>query len=230
MVLPRQDRNSQRLIEQLDRGEACGFEGDMAHVAMSGDGVFLACGHQDDGHHVFSVDPSGRASEWAKIDRASEYPHSACFSTDGTQVAFNSCHLYNGATIAADPRAIQGESIGLYERDPRLREINSYLRVYASTWIPEGILPGAKAAFALAGASALTFVTPGGEVLRELLFASTAAGIDYCPSSGTLVLGSYSGMLHFLKPAEDDPFGMGWQPPREIKRWCFLEKRTPIQW
>jgi hypothetical protein len=91
-------------------------------------------------------------------------------------------------------------------------------------------LPGKKAAFALAGASALTFVTPQGEVQSELLFGSSASSIDYCPATQTLVLGSYSGFLHFLKPAEIDPHGMGWRPPKEVKRWCFLRDLPPFQW
>ena len=82
----------------------------------------------------------------------------------------------------------------------------------------------------MAGASALTIVTPSGEVLHELMFGSSASGIDYCPATKTLVLGSYSGFLHFLKPMEIDPYGMGWRPPKELKRWCFLKNRAPFQW
>ncbi|MGC4068454.1 MAG: hypothetical protein QM784_28170 [Polyangiaceae bacterium] len=61
-------------------------------------------------------------------------------------------------------------------------------------------------------------------------FGSSASGIDYCPKTKTLVLGSYSGFLHFLKPSELDPNGIGFRPLKELKRWCFLKNREPFQW
>jgi hypothetical protein len=197
---------------------------------MSGNGEFLGCGAQDDGHYLLNIDASGSTSVWAKLGPASEYPHNACFSDNGTRVAFNACHFYSGATMAADVRSIRGVVTEHYQGDPRTPVINSYLRVYASTWLPETALPGKKGAFALAGSSVLTIVTPTGEVLHELMFGSSASGIDYCPTTQTLVLGSYSGFLHFLRPSEVDPLGMGWRPPRELKRWCFLKELPPFQW
>jgi hypothetical protein len=73
-------------------------------------------------------------------------------------------------------------------------------------------------------------VDPAGHVQSELLFGSSASGMDYCPRTQTLVLGSYSGFLHFLKPAEVDSEGVGWRPPKELKRWCFLKDLPPLQW
>lgn len=230
LALPRHDEANDWVLEELNKGESVGFHGDMVHVAMSGDGHFLACGAQDDGHHLFAVDDAGRTSLWAKLGHASEYPHNACLSDDGKYVALNSCHFYSGATIAADMRAIKGAVTEPYEEDARTPVINPYLRVSASTWLSDSALPEKKSAFALAGASALTVVTPAGETLHELMFGSSASGIDYCPTTKTLVLGSYSGFLHFLKPSEVDPLGLGWRPPKELKRWCFLKDLPPLQW
>jgi hypothetical protein len=224
LALPQHEEPDEWVLENLEKGERNGFYGDMVHVAMTGDGQFLACGTQDEGHYVFAIDQDGRTTLWSKLGQSSEYPHNACFSFDGTHVAFNSCHFYSGATIAANTRAIKDV---VTEPAP---VVNSYLRVYASTWLPESALPDGKGAFALAGASTLTMVTPYGEVLHELIFGSSASGIDYCPATGTLVLGSYSGFLHFLKPREVDPNGLGFRPPKEIKRWWFLKDRPPIQW
>lgn len=117
-----------------------------------------------------------------------------------------------------------------YQPDPRAREINDYFRVYAATWLPDGALPQGQPAFALAGSSILTLVTPEGVEQGELMFGSSASGLDYCPASRTLVLGSFSGFLHFLDVSLTDPAGLGWQPPRETKRWCFLPGRLPLQW
>jgi hypothetical protein len=241
LALPLEDQADERVLEELKKGERSGFYGigkgkpaanygHMVHVAMSGDGRFLACGSQREGHHLFTIDPDGRTSFWAKLGPASEYPHNACFSRDGTRVAFNACQFYSGATIAADTHAIKGAVTEPYEEDARAPVINRYLRVYASTWLPESALPDGKAAFALAGLSFLTIVTHSGEVLHELMFGSSASGIDYCPTTKTLVLGSYSGFLHFLKPTDIDAIGLGWRPPRELKRWCFLKDLPPFQW
>ena len=230
LALPLRDKADEWVLEELEKGERAAFHGDMVHVAMSGDGRFLACGSQEEGHHLFRADPDGGTSFWVKLDHESEYPHNACFSGDGAQVAFNSCHFYSGATIAADTLAIKGVVTEPYDEDARPRVINRNLRVHASTWLPESALPDGKAAFALAGVSFLTIVTRSGEVLHELMFGSSASGIDYCPTTKTLVLGSYSGFLHFLKTNEIDPIGLGWRPPKELKRWCFLKDLPPFQW
>ena len=230
LALPLQDTTDNWVIEELAKGESAAFHGDMVHAALSGDGRFLACGTQDEGHHVFAIDQDGRTSVWAKLGAASEYPHNACFSSDASHVAFNACHFYSGATIAAGTLAIKGAITEPYEEDPRVCVINPYLRVYASTWLPESAVPEGKGAFALAGSTTLTIVTPSGEVIREFIFGSSASGVDYCPKTKTLVLGSYSGFLHFLKPAEIDAVGVGFRPPKELKRWCFFKDLPPLQW
>lgn len=230
LVLPRSDAPNAWRLEDLEKGETTGFHGDMVHVAMTGDGGFIACGTQVEGHYVFKVDHSGQPTLWSHLGHASEYPHNACFSADGAQVALNSCHFYNGATIAASVVDTQGLAIEPYREDEGTPVINNYLRVYASTWLPESATHERQGAFALAGASLLTIVTPTGRVLHELLFGSSASGIDYCPRAKILVLGSYSGFLHFLDPAELDPNGIGYRPPSELKRWCFLKDRAPFQW
>jgi hypothetical protein len=230
LALPQDDEPDEWVLEELKKGDEIGFHGDMIHVAMTGDGQFLACGAQDQGHYLLAVDQIGRTTLWSKLGHASEYPHNACFSMDGTHVALNSCHFYSGATIVAKARETRGVVTEPYGEDPRTPVVNPYLRVYASTWLPESATLESKGAFALAGASALTIVTPSGEVLHELMFGSSASGIGYCPKTKTLVLGSYSGFLHFLKLTELDPNGIGFRPPKELKRWCFLKNRAPFQW
>jgi hypothetical protein len=230
LALPQDDKPDEWVLEELKTGDEIGFHGDMIHVAMTGDGQFLACGAQDEGHYLLAVDQSGRTTCWSKLGHASEYPHNACFSVDGTHVAFNSCHFYGGATIVARTRERLGVVTEPYEEDHRTPVVNPYLRVYASTWLPESATSENKGAFALAGASVLTIVTPFGEVLHELMFGSSASGIDYCPKTKTIVLGSYSGFLHFLRPTEVDPNGIGFRPPKELKRWCFFKNRPPLQW
>lgn len=230
LVLPRHDEPGEWVLEELAKGEEIGFHGDMVHVALSADGTFLACGAQDEGHHLFSVDAAGEPKHWATLGHASEYPDDACFSEDGAYVALNSCHFYNGATIVARVAEVAGLTTEPYDEDTRTPVINDYLRVYASTWLPGEALGGGAGVFALAGAGVLTLVGIDGKVRSELMFGSSASGIDYCPKTQTLVLGSYSGFLHFLRPGEDDPSAIGWHASREVKRWCFLKDLPPLQW
>lgn len=230
LALPRHDQPSDWVLEELAKGEEVGFHGDMVHAAMTADGALVGCGAQDDGHYLLAVDDTGAISSWAELGHISEYPHMACFSGDGEWAAFNSCHFYNGATLVANVLGVKGLSTDDYSVDARTPTINEYLRVYAATWLPSGVLPSGAAAFVLAGSSVMTIVGVEGQVEGELMFGSSASGVDYCPRSRTLVLGSYSGFLHFLRPSEVDPIGLGWKPPLETKRWCFFKDLPPLQW
>jgi hypothetical protein len=90
-----------------------------------------------------------------------------------------------------------------------------------------------QGAFLLAGSGCATAVTPDGKVLWELLIGSSAGSVDVCPKSRRILIGSYSGMPHVLDTdkKEEPDRAIGWNSPKELKRWIFWNTRKgPIQW
>ncbi|MEM7223821.1 MAG: WD40 repeat domain-containing protein [Pseudomonadota bacterium] len=216
-----------------DRNETFFPSLDMLHAALSPCGRYVGLGTQDYGHFIVDLDAPGGASVISELGYLSEYPHNACFSDDSVWVAFNSCHFYCGMTIAARVAKARGQTTEPYEESPLAPAIDSYLRVYASTWTPAGLGGAHKGAFLLAGGAVATAVTPKGKVLWELIFGSSAGSVDVCPISRRILIGSYSGMLHMLDPdsVEAPDRAIGWNAPKELKRWIFWRTRKgPIQW
>ncbi len=205
---------------------------DMVHGDLSPDGNLAAFGLQHTKHFVATLREDG-VEPFARVGQYSEYPHFALFSDDGRFLAFNSCHFYNGITGVLEVATARGLETPSWEEDPRFPVVENSLRVYGATWLPPGATEEATGAFCLAGAGWLKCVTPGGELLWEHLFGSTASSLDYCPKSNTLLLGSYSGFLHVLDPGAEAEAGteIGYRPRRERKRWVFWrEEKTPLQW
>lgn len=206
-----------------------GFHDSMMHCGLSPDGRFIAYGSQCYGHFIDRIDGIGVIRRWATIGHRSEYPHHACFSDDGSVAALNSCHFYNGETVGVRLADIEGAVTEAYEADDRVPLINPRLRVYAGTWLPLG--PDGQG-FALAGASYLDLVSPEGDIRSATLFGSTASSIDYCPRTGVVAVGSYSGFLHIYdpgRPAEDDRT-IGYRSMHELYRWVLWRDRAPFRW
>jgi len=76
----------------------------MPHGAISRDGSLIAFGTQGTRHHVYNAD----LEVVADIGNFSEYPHYAGFNHDDSQIAFNSCHLYNGYSFALEVKDLPG--------------------------------------------------------------------------------------------------------------------------
>ena len=206
---------------------------DMIHAALSPDGRFAAVGTQAEGHYLIDLDTKDGPSLHAQLGHHSEYPHDACFSDDSGHVALNSCHFYHGATFAAEMSAVQGLTTPPYEEHPRLTALNSYLRVYASGFLPASMTGQESGAFLLAGSGFAACVTPEGKILWELAFGSSAGGVDVCPETGNVLIASYSGMLHLIDPMQrQDPcISSGYKAPRELRRWLFWDRlRHPLIW
>lgn len=205
---------------------------DMLHAALSPDGRFVALGTQDAGHHVLDVSDEPR--RYAKLGHLSEYPHYAWFSDDSKVVAFNSCHFYNGATFASELLAIEGIETEPYEQHQKQTLLNPYLRVYAAGFLPASMTSDCESgAFLLAGSGFASCVTPGGDLLWELGFGSSAGGVDICPKTGRVLLASFSGMLHLFDPArtQEIPIHDGYKVPEELRRWVFWDRlRRPLIW
>ncbi len=215
--------------------------GDMTHVAISRDGTRLAWGNQSSPHFLGEVGPGGQVAHYATVGNASEYPHYACFSGDGDVVALNSCHFYNGATVAFAWPGNRGKELAAYEEHEEAPVIENSLRVYAACWLPKDVAnaivgretehPGM---FALAGSGLLRIQLATGPLGSAQGFGSSASSIDFCPESKRLALGSYSGFVHLYDPYEEELPGRidGFRPRRELVRWALWKDlpHGPIRW
>ncbi len=217
--------------EEWGEEEEVEWTDSMMHAALSPDGRFIAYGSQCYGHFIDRIDGTGQVRRWAQIGFRSEYPHNACFSSDSDFAALNSCHFYHGATLAVRLEAVEGAVTPEYEESPLVTEIDAELRVYASTWLPQAAGLGAGG-FALAGAGDLVVTTPDGTLLTSFHFGSSASSIDYCPKTGQLAVGSYSGFLHIYDPARGAEQGrtIGYRPLHERYRWVIWQDRAPFRW
>ena len=211
-------------------GEEVSWNDSMTHCGLSADGRFVGYGSQCFGHYLDRIDPAGVISRHAFVDPASSYPHNACLSPDGRFVAFNSCHLYAGATLALPTDRIRDQKIAA--DSPLGRMINPYLRVYASTWLAEDAVGEPPGGFALAGAGFMSGVTPDGKLLFEQEFGSSASALDYCPVSRRLLLSSYSGFLHVydVGSVEAPDRVIGVDARRELYRWVLWKGFEPFRW
>lgn len=215
--------------------------GDMTHVAISRDGRRLAWGCQDGGHFLAEVADKGEPAWYATVGHLSEYPHHACFSDDGRYVALNSCHMYNGATIAFDWEGNRGKTLEAYQVHEEAPCIDGGLRVYAATWLDKPLLDAllgrpaqSDGAFLLAGSGIMRLYNVKGAIGMVQGFGASAGSVDYCPESRRLALASYSGFVHVYDPFEEELPGRidGYRPRREIARWILWEHlpNGPIRW
>jgi hypothetical protein len=217
-------------------------QSDMFHGALSPDGRWAAVGSQDHGHYVFDLDkafalegePDQRLEKaWtAYWEPASEYPHNASFSHDSQFVAFNACHLYNGATIIVPtPKESPTKRI---EQAQEAEPIDTNLRVYASTWLPAGAMDN-DACVVMHGAGLIRAVTHTGRLLMAQTITASGGAMDFDPRTGRLVVGGYSGMLHILDATSvSDGSGgeEGYNPRAEVGRWLFWPSisAAPLFW
>ncbi len=204
----------------------------MTNCDLSPDGRYLAFGTQDYGHDVHRIDEALTSELWCTICPDIDYPHAACFSDDGRYLALNGCHFYNGVTLCVDVPASRGFIKPDYESDPHTPAIDTSLRIYASTWLPPEATGQDTGAFVLAGLGTMTAVTPAGQVLFSQYFGSSASGIDYCPRTRRLFLGSYSGILHVydIDRLADPTQTFGYRPRHEVYRWIFWRDYPPFRW
>jgi hypothetical protein len=215
--------------------------GDMTHVAISRDGTRLAWGSQDSRHFTAEIGDDGVPTWYATVGHISEYPHFAAFSDDGGHVAFNSCHFYNGATIAFEWEGNRGKDLESYEVHGEAPVIEDNLRVYAGCWLPKDVLDAvmqrsvdSPGAFALAGSGILRCMNTKGQLGFVQGFGSSASSMDFCPESRRFAVAGYSGFVHLYDPYEEEHTGRidGVRARREVARWAFWPRlpNGPIRW
>ncbi len=202
--------------QDADDGEPQGslLAMDMLHMALSPDERFIAVGDQDSAHILLDAQ-DGRPLR--RLDTQSSYPHHARFSHDGTRLWFNSCHLYNGITIATPVDAAD---------DTEGTVVNAQWRVYASATQPGMVVMGDASGYVHA-------MDDEGRTLWRHHVGISISAIETSPDGSLLLVGSYGGYLAVLQRTETglDPYSIGTSPYAEVRRWIFWDTETsPLRW
>ncbi|MEO0481226.1 MAG: WD40 repeat domain-containing protein [Planctomycetota bacterium] len=198
---------------------------DMAHAAVSPDGELICVGDQCSMHRV--LDRDGR--QVARIGLASSYPHHATFSSEGSVLAMNSCHFYNGGTITVPTDRVHGLETKDYissETPEPCKLLDESMRIYASTTLPGQFLFGGAYGYVRA-------LNLDGETLWQHHVGSSISGLAISPDGRTMAIGSSSGMLHIvdMDQSEPDPNQIGTGSHVERRRWIFWRgEKKPLRW
>lgn len=210
------------LEEQASEDEDDPIQMDMVHAAVSPDGKWIACGHQDGRHRIFD----GEGQLVCEIGPHGEYPHHAAFFADGRHVALNACHFYNGATIAVNTDAFDQIDTDFYEDHPAVRIVDPGGRIYASAPVAGGLVLGDAYGY-------LRAVDAEGTLLWKQHIGSTLSAMAVSADGKTLAVGSHSGTVHLLDldSTHANPEQVGVRAHPEIRRWLFWKQEAaPLTW
>jgi hypothetical protein len=195
----------------------------MEHGAISPDGRFVACGYQSSLHYVFDANTLSIVGE---IGPVSEYPHYAAFSSNGTLIAFNSCHFYGGITIGVPTSLLPGLKTEPYEDDDRLVQLEEESRVYAAIFRGNEFVIGDASGY-------LRAFDVTGRFRWQHFIGSTVGDIDVSLDEKVLVVTTYAGFLSIIDmdTGTTDPFAISTTTHRERRRWLFWKKEPhPLIW
>ncbi|MEW4369476.1 hypothetical protein [Paenibacillus kandeliae] len=190
----------------------------MVHGAVSFDEQWIAYGNQGSEHGLLYM-PTLQRYNFAP---SSSYPHYSLFNLDSTAVWYNACHFYNGATSEVNLAAVQRGEIGPYDELPIVDE---EMRVYAGIALEQGNILGDAYGY-------LRLLDKHGvEVWRHYL-GSTIAGMTVSPDERWLIVGTYSGMVHWidLQHGSVNEYNIGNAPILETHRWILWNDRAPLRW
>lgn len=195
----------------------------MEHAAISPDGKLIAAGHQSSLHYLFDANSYRVVAE---IGPMSEYPHHAAFSADGSVVAFNSCHFYNGETVGVPVSLLPGLETEPYKLDDRLIPLETGSRVYAAVGRGDEFIIGDANGY-------LRAFDLKGQFRWQHFIGSSIGDIDIRPDGKQLIVTTYAGFLSILDldTGEPDPFVIGTATHRERRRWLFWKSEPkPLIW
>jgi len=195
----------------------------MEHGTISPDGKLIATGSQSGPHYVFDAESLEIIAE---VGHLSEYPHYAAFSSDGSIIAFNSCHFYNGMTVGVPTSLLPGLKTEPYESDDRLIQLEDGSRVYAAVARNDAFIIGDASGYLRA------FDLKGNPLWRHFI-GSTVGDIDISPDGRHLVVTTYAGFLSILEldTGKADPFVIGNSTHQERRRWLFWkQEKHPLIW
>ncbi|MEM1060274.1 MAG: hypothetical protein AAGK14_13600 [Verrucomicrobiota bacterium] len=194
----------------------------MEHGAVSPDGKLIAAGNQDSKHHIFDAE----GNLLAEVGPLMDYPHHALFAEDGSLIAFNSCHFYDGVTLAVPVHLLPGLSTKSYEEDERTPVLEDGSRVYA------GAARGDEFVIGDASGVLRAFSTAGQKRWVQRIGSSTGA-IDISADGRMLVASTYAGFVSFfrLDAGRQAPHQIGYGNHEEVCRWIFWKhEENPLRW
>lgn len=194
----------------------------MEHGAISPDGKLIAVGAQDGRHAVFN----DALDCIAQVGPHGEYPHYALFSADGSHLAMNACHFYNGATIAMPTELLPGTDSDYYEDIDGLTVIEPGARVYAGTARGDEIILGDAYGY-------LRAVTADGQSRWQHFIGSTINAIDISADGKTLFASTCAGFISVIEldAGRQQPYQIGNGGHYEHRRWLFWKSEDlPLAW
>lgn len=197
------------------------LEIDMEHGAISPGGKLIALGCQDSDHLIFN----DNYELVGDVEPVFSYPHYTVFSKDGTFLACNECHFWNGMTIGVPMSLLPGLRMGKM-MDNRLVELDSDARVYAATSRQDEFILGDAYGY-------LRAVDKAGDLRWVHFVGSTIFGMDLSRDEKTLVVGTSAGILSIIRldTGTKDPDTIGTATHQEIRRWLFWKKeKKPLAW
>lgn len=188
----------------------------MLHCALSHNNRYIALGFQSSLHYIY--DHNGNMV--GSMEPDSSYPHYALFATDDEQVAFNSCHFYNGVTTATKVNDITN---GRPYSDAI--ELDMESRVYAAVAASYGYIIGEAYGYIRARSYQ-------GDHLWDDYLGFNIATMDITDDEQFLYVGTYKGIIYKiqLNSGTKDPYTIGNSDNKEICRWLFWEKDKILQW
>lgn len=163
---------------------------DMENADLSHDNRLLCVGAQDYDHTLFNC--AGEALGY--IGSQSSYPHFCLFAADGRWVLSNSCHFYNGISVAVDvqaPEKVAVEGYQAAEESADYTLIDDNMRVYAGVATGSGMILGDANGYIRAYGWQ-------GEPQWQHYLGGTVSGMALSPCGRTLWVGTYAGMVYQL--------------------------------
>lgn len=189
----------------------------MLHFSLSHNNEYIALGFQCSEHHIYRSD----GALLGTIDPASSYPHYALFSKGDEQVAFNSCHFYNGGTVAAQVQGVLDR--GGSEINPV--ELDMESRVYTAVATSYGYIIGDAEGYIRARSYS-------GEYLWDDYLGFNIQTMDISSDERFLYVGTFKGIIYkvHLNTGAVDPYKIGNSTNKEVQRWLFWEEDRVLEW
>ncbi|WP_268625462.1 hypothetical protein [Paenibacillus alvei] len=190
----------------------------MPHGTVSPDGRWLAYGSQLS-EHLLRDAASGKVYTF---EPQSSYPHYALFAKDSSEVWYNACHFYNGATIQIPLADLEQLEAGAEREWPLM---NDEMRVYAAAALTDGHILGDAYGY-------LRKIDSEGNEIWRYFVGSTLSGIVASPDESRLAVGTYGGMLHLidLQSGVKSEYSIGTANIIEIDRWILWRDEEPLRW
>lgn len=182
-------KSEEKLIHPLcdENDEEWSSSIDMENGTLSNDNKYIVVGDQSFDHRILD----SKGNTMGCIGPQSSYPHFCLFSKDDSQLITNSCHFYNGITIAVDADKYKGANIEAYKESDDYKIIDDGMRVYVGLTTKDCYILGDAYGYIKA------FDKKGNKAWQHFL-GSTISGITISDDEQTLWVGCSSGILHKL--------------------------------